>query len=62
MGSPTAEFFYCVIIWQNCDEVRMLSCACFVDTVRVHQVQDTSIYRPLFCFDYRSCDVQIIIL
>ena len=60
MGSPTAEFFYCVILWLKYDQVRMLSRAFFVDTVRVHQVQSTSIYRPLFCFDYRSCDVQIL--
>ena len=54
MGSPTAEFFYCSILWQKYDEVGILSRACFVDTVRVRQVQDTWIYRPLFCFEYRS--------
>ena len=63
MGSPTAEFDYCVILWQKHDEEGMLSRPCFVDTVRVGQVQDTytTIYRPLFmfCFDYHSCNVQI---
>ena len=55
IGSPTAGVFYCVILWLR--SVYAFH-ACFVDTVRVHQVQDISIYRPLFCFDYRSCDVQ----
>ena len=59
-GFTHSGIFYCVILWLNYDEVGKLSRACFVDAVRVRQVQDTSIYRPLFCFDYRSWDVQII--